>query len=404
MASTLSWLDYSDAERRAALDVIELFRDRDTRDELGLGALRDGFADHFFPGTSTIQTRVAYFLLIPWLYERLERQHTGKPNVAERARRAELDLIEALLDDDDRDGVGVIGARARRSLKRLPSDVYWQGLGAWGIRVYPGGREQYLRRLARLRSEQRVEVDDDGEPLADAAATQHWHRGLPDPPAGFPDEASLRLRPEDRAYLVERILLERPRGTLLAWLVEHAGVSDVEFPWEHPEHARFPNKNRHELAHARMLSAVVHGAALLYNLLLARRRAWPEKIEEFEQRLGDWARTLHHDAGGDPGSWDLADFWCAVERTTAAVTLPTRAFVESWTRLVVEERNLGGSDAARDLIERRERQIKGAAGARLHNESALRLWGGDAGTARMSYRWPVTQRFVNDLVATDARP
>lgn len=400
MASTLSWLDYSDAERRAALDVIELFRDRDTRDELGLGSLRDGFADHLFPGTSTIQTRVGYFLLVPWLYQWLERQHTGDPNIAHRARKAELDLTDALLVDGDT--AGVIGARARRLLKRLPSDVYWQGLAAWGIRLYPAGRDQYLRRLGRLRAEQRAQVDDDGEPLADAAASIHWHPGLPDTPEGFPTEATLRLRPEDRNYLTERILLECPRGTLLAWLVEHAGRSDSAYVWDHPEYARFPSETRHELDHARMLSAVMQGAALLYNLLLAHRRSWEEKVGEFEQRLADWARTLRTEAGDDPRSWAIADFWRVIERTPAVVTLPTRAFVEDWTRLVREERDLAYSDEARELIRRRERQVKGPGGARLHSEAALHLWGGDAGTARMNYRWNVAQRFVNDLVTINA--
>ena len=101
MGSSLSWLDYSDAERRTALDVIEMFRDRDTRDELGLGSIRDAFADRFFPGTSTIQTRVAYFLLIPWLYRSLEAQNLGRPNVADRARKAELSLIAPLLAGGD---------------------------------------------------------------------------------------------------------------------------------------------------------------------------------------------------------------------------------------------------------------------------------------------------------------
>lgn len=395
MASTLSWLDYSDAERRAALDVIELFRDRDTRDELGLGSIRDGFAEHFFPGTSTIQTRVAYFLLIPWLYQRLEQQHAGKANIAARARSAELDLIDALLAEGDHHGV--IGARARRSLKRLPSDAYWQGLAAWGIRLYPGSRDQYLRRLARLRADQRSEVDDDGEPVSEATTTIHWHPDLPEPPADFPREASLRLRPEDRSYLKERILLGRPRGTLLAWLVEHAARSDTAFAWDHPEEVRFPSRPRHELAHAQMLSAVMEGAALLYNLLLARRRRWEEKIDEFERRLADWARRLPVEAGGDPAAWDVAEFWQIVDRTPAVVTTPTRAFVEAWARLVLEKRDLGTSADAHDLIERRERQVKGPAGARLHNEAALRLWGGDAGTARLNYRWSVTQRFLNDL-------
>ena len=57
MPSTFTWLDYSEHERRKMLDVIELFGERTTRDELGLGSIRDAFADLLFPGTSTIQTR-----------------------------------------------------------------------------------------------------------------------------------------------------------------------------------------------------------------------------------------------------------------------------------------------------------------------------------------------------------
>lgn len=40
MASSFTWLDYSEYERRKMLDVIELFGERTTRDELGLGGGR----------------------------------------------------------------------------------------------------------------------------------------------------------------------------------------------------------------------------------------------------------------------------------------------------------------------------------------------------------------------------
>ena len=97
MPGLLQWLDYSEHDRRKALDVIALFHEQDTRDELGLGAVRDGFADLFFPGTSTIQTRARYFLFIPWVYLDLERR--GLPwhaDMAGRARAAEIRLIDAL--------------------------------------------------------------------------------------------------------------------------------------------------------------------------------------------------------------------------------------------------------------------------------------------------------------------
>jgi hypothetical protein len=57
MPSFLSWLDHSEHEKRKMLDVINLFRARDTRDELGIGTVREAFSNMLFPGTSTIQTR-----------------------------------------------------------------------------------------------------------------------------------------------------------------------------------------------------------------------------------------------------------------------------------------------------------------------------------------------------------
>jgi hypothetical protein len=149
MPSTFTWLDYSEAERRTMLDVISLFKEKETRDELGVGSVRDAFADTFFPGTSTIQTRARYFLFVPWIYRQLEARRVSPATVAREARKAEIDLIGGLLAGGSA-GTGVIGERARAALQRLPSSVYWQGLGAWGIRLFPGSIDQYHRSLERF--------------------------------------------------------------------------------------------------------------------------------------------------------------------------------------------------------------------------------------------------------------
>ena len=72
MASSLTWLDHDPAERERMQRILALFQVRETRDELGLGAVRDSFADQMFPGTSTIQTRLRYMLFVPWMYRRFE--------------------------------------------------------------------------------------------------------------------------------------------------------------------------------------------------------------------------------------------------------------------------------------------------------------------------------------------
>jgi uncharacterized protein DUF6361 len=45
MMSAFVGLGYSERERRKMLDVVDLFREHDTRDELGVGSVRDAFAD-----------------------------------------------------------------------------------------------------------------------------------------------------------------------------------------------------------------------------------------------------------------------------------------------------------------------------------------------------------------------
>ena len=54
MPSVFGWVDFREKDRRNMLDLVQLFREQDTRDELGIGTIRDAFADHFFPGTSTV--------------------------------------------------------------------------------------------------------------------------------------------------------------------------------------------------------------------------------------------------------------------------------------------------------------------------------------------------------------
>ena len=87
--SEFVWLDYSEHERRKMLDIVDLFREHDTRDELGIGSVRDTFADLFFPYINTIMTRARYFLLVAWTYQRLERQRIGSAQIAEAGRGAQ---------------------------------------------------------------------------------------------------------------------------------------------------------------------------------------------------------------------------------------------------------------------------------------------------------------------------
>ena len=52
----LGWIDFSKEDRQKALDVINLLSEQGAVDELGIGIVRDAFANYFFPGTSSINS------------------------------------------------------------------------------------------------------------------------------------------------------------------------------------------------------------------------------------------------------------------------------------------------------------------------------------------------------------
>ena len=58
----LGWVDFSREDREKVLDVMNLLQEQGAVDEIGIGLVRDAFANLFFPGTSTVQTVAKYFL------------------------------------------------------------------------------------------------------------------------------------------------------------------------------------------------------------------------------------------------------------------------------------------------------------------------------------------------------
>jgi len=229
MSLSLTWLDHDSDARDRALRILALFEEKDTRDELGLGSVRDAFADQLFPGTSTIQTRLRYFFFIPWIYQQLEDGRISATEVESVARRREVELISPLLESDDQSGV--FGRVAGGSVQRLPSSVYWSGLRSWGVFQKAWSQAEYhnqisklrdaRRRAAQQRAHRRDHLEDDTPDELDT-----WHPQLPDPPAGFPDINSFKLTRLEADFLLDRIKMSHP-DSLFAWLAIHASTRSV---------------------------------------------------------------------------------------------------------------------------------------------------------------------------------
>jgi hypothetical protein len=150
----------------------------------------------------------------------------------------------------------------------------------------------------------------------------------------------------------------------------------------------------------------MHGAALLYNLMLAQLDGREERIADYEDRLQLWCDAVDG-RQADLDAWDRRDFWRLVGATDARVRERTRTFVDDWLSIALtpaRRASVAQDQAARDLIEARERALKRGR-ARLHNRRALENWSGWSGASQMTYRWGVVSRILADIqdgMAADA--
>ena len=202
------------------------------------------------------------------MYRRLESRKVGSADLVRQARKAETDLIGALADSEDE---GVIGVRARGSLARLPSSVYWSSLVRWGIFQHRQSQGWYHTNFAKLggRSRRRRTARRPRRGLDPAAET--GIRGCPIRPKSFPQEASFALTRDEADFLRGR-LEEQCAGTLLGWLARKGSDTQAEHFWDDPDAGRAPPEIRATVELARRFSLHVQGIPLLYNLLLAERR------------------------------------------------------------------------------------------------------------------------------------
>jgi hypothetical protein len=404
--STFAWLDYSERQRRRMLEVVEMFREEGTVDELGIGAVRDALSDTLFPGSSTLHTRVRYLLFIPWIYLGLEHARVESKHVDAALKRREVRLIESLEAGGEYEGV--IGIDARAKLKRFPSILYWNALEVFGLRTFRGSQMQYHRSLDGISHQRATAPTSEGDEPGAGLAVQTWHPRIPGPPEGFLETTDFALTYAEAEYLQQRIL-EKLGGSYLAYLVTCEGEEvDGDRPWESSLVASAPPLIRTHLAHARNFSELIHGAALLYNLILAEkineaRRAGAElevdsdRSDEYRARLDEWA-ALIRDRELAYEEWNRPAFWQLIRERNPRVSQRTIWFVDQWMDLAAKRGGEVANDTdARTLVSEREIAVKKGL-ARVSNLRALERWSGASGTQQLAFRWRQGWQYAQDVL------
>jgi hypothetical protein len=398
----LGWIDFSRSHRDKVLAVMDHFQDEGMVDEMGLGTIRDALSDRMFPGTSTIQTRAKYFLLVPWIIRHVERRGDPDRFLAELDSE-EVQFVKILRDT--RKAAGIIGARKKNANpKRKPSSVYWNGLRTYGILRFSGSLADYARvvshrrRLTHGQAAMRVDADGDvpgdDRDAAGAGPVSLWCT-VPKPPKEWKDKLDIDLTREEAAFLLERITLSQ-RDTLLEFAFSHgnglaAGLEDIS---GFLELKALPQDLRKLVEIATRFEALLKGALIRYNLLIQRMRKHGN-VEDLEQAWQDYLEAMK---AFPWDTWCTEDLWKRCPDTPT----PTRVFVEAWIELV---RTGSYSESTGDaLISQREKSTKGFKRARLGDaaraekqESLVGLTRSEEGIHFLSYRWGTVRTFLEDV-------
>lgn len=281
----LGWIDFSKSERNKILSILDRLSEKETLDELGIAPVRDGFANIFFPGTSTIQTRAKYFLIVPYALKDLERSDETNPNkVLREFDEIEMSCAQKLLDNGS-DAERIIGSRSLNQgkwVKRTPADIYWAGLRNYEI--FTGGTlslTEYIRAFCALkkqktslkslgsRNDNFEETEGDDKDAGGLFKKQFWN--ILDYSDKWMDDLEIKLTSSEGEFLKQQIIQSFPES-MMAFILKNNMTELLEsedFASLDSLIHLFPVDIQNDYRLARKFSDFIYVVRTIYNIILS---------------------------------------------------------------------------------------------------------------------------------------
>lgn len=396
----LGWIGFSKEDRQKALDVINLLSEQGAVDELGIGIVRDAFANYFFPGTSTIQTRAKYFLIVPYiLREAVDGRYGKDVNRILRAIDAEEKECGIKLLEANPKAEGVVGTRVlpKGWVARKPSDIYWNGIRTYGIFCdYGLSIPEYVSLAMKLntqksyaklgnRNDEAQENEKDDPDAGDIMNVSFWN--LPVYHDNWRDNLTIELTNEEAFYLDKQIQ-KGAKGTLLEYVLKNR-IDMNKYEDFASMAAELSEKVEEKLAYMMKLACefnnLVYMARVRFNVMLSE--------EENEVAISEWDRLKPQVKRRAKA--DLSAVFHELEIHNPGTYMFLSKLQEAFKALDI--------DAADELIKKRERQLKGINRAKLNRTKEFdhSKW---VGGGELDYRFSNARRIINDIYSGEVSP
>ena len=389
----LGWIDFSKEDRQKAFDVINLLSEPGAVDELGIGIVRDAFSNYFFPGTSTIQTRAKYFLIISYLLKEAIEGAYGK-DVNQILRAIDLKEKKCALQllANNPDAEGIIGKRVLPNgwVARKPSDIYWSGIRTYGIfkdslltipeyiNISLKLKEQKNNMKVGNRGDDTAETDRDDIDAGDNNKIHLWD--LPIYKNDWDNGLSIDLTLEEANFLSKQIQKTVPNSLLAYILKEHIDLE--KYDGFNSLAMDLSNKVNDDLSYMMKLACdfneLIYMARVRYNIILSEGRN--------EVALREWdilATDCKQRANAD---------LIAIFESLRLINPKTFVFLKKIQEAFLNE----DFELVDNIIRKREIQLKGVNRAKLNRTSEYdpskwigRFW--------LDYRFTNAKRIINDI-------
>ena len=382
----LGWIDFSNTERNKVLSILDMLSEKGTLDELGVSPIRDGYANVFFPGTSTIQTRAKYFFIVPYAMKNLEiNNDINSYNFKKELNNLEKECGYRFLENDPKED-GVIGKRslnAGKWVKRAPSDIYWAGLRRYGI--FSGGkmsRDEYISATCHQRitkhnirsfgstNDKNEEKEHDDTRPEDLSYKSFWN--IPTFTSCWLNSLSMELTKDEAAFLKQQIIKSCP-DSMIGYVLSHDMKDFMELEYFEELSSiitLFPKYIQDDYYLAAAFSEFIYVARVLFNLLIDEDNV--DAINEYNTLYPQLAEIAEI---------DLESIYKRLEIQERSLPV----FLNQLQKLMHES----DTEKMKELIKKREIWLKGKMRAKTAHPGELeQQW---YGGGRLDYRFRIAK-------------
>ena len=364
------------------MKVLKMISEPAALDELGIGRIRDAFADKMFPGISTLQKRMKYFALLPQLYNIAAReQYSSMAEVRKVVRKLEIAMTKKLIDGNSEHtgitGINAYDKQTRRFndgkfVKYTPAYIYNSGLMKYGVlrspydaAIYESSRQTGA--ISRpCEQPDVVELDFENDtPL------------------------SLELTKADAEFIIRHIE-NTCQGSLLYHLIQRATADDgFLLPEKFEDISICSSCEELEtlLDSAKRFADFIYIVHVRYNYVYSRESGEPDN--EVEKKFKELYKKFKKDCSDIEK--DINDILSVVHSEIREQSCID--FCKAVATCLATG-NIDGKNALDELITKREKRVKQGR-SKIGNKSYSK--DSRVHYYKLTYRWDVVRKFVEEL-------